>query len=308
MARIKQWLLTPSAINRLNLDSTLPRAERVVRWYYAVLFALSLLEGFGSRGHKLLAGNALWPVAWAPALGTVGVILIRALFIGGSLSALLKPDERWARGLAALGCLEFNAFSNSFGKINHAFHLWIVTSILLVFLPKLAANRRSRGHDYLQVLWYTQAFVLLTYSMAGSAKVIQAFGQWHSGERYWLLRPEALSIHVASHFIDMEHGTVFGTAIIHHPWLGFAFFLPSVCLELGSFFAGFVPRLHRVWGAGLILLHAGILTVMALNFYPAMLLLAVLICGSPFAAESMATGGVRPRFFRKLFSTADVGR
>jgi len=300
--------IRPRSIAGLDVTATLPRAQRVVRLYYAVLFVLSLLQALGSLDRSLSPGNALWPVAWAAHLGITGVLFIRALFIAGALAAMLKPEQRWARLLAFVGCLEFNAFSNSFGKINHSSHLWVVTALLLVFLPKASRDRRASGHEYLTVVWYCQAFVLLTYSMAGFAKVVQAVGQWRGGDRYWLLSPEALSAHVASHFIDMDHGTTAGNAIITHPWLGFAVFLPAVCLELGAFGVSFVPRLHRIWGVGLILLHAGILSVMGLNFYPAMLLLAVLICGSPFAAPLFAARGEPGSVFQKLSSPIDLGR
>jgi hypothetical protein len=302
-----RWL-RPRSIAELDLTETLPRALRIVRAYYAVLFVLSLLEGFGLLGRTLSAGGALWPVAWATHLGVAAVVFIRVLFIGGAFAAMVKPEQRWTRLLAFVGCLEFNAFTNSFGKINHSFHLWVVSAFLLLFLPKASRDRRTSGHEYLTVVWYCQAFVLLTYSMAGVAKLVQAVGQWRAGDRYWLLTPEALPAHVASHFIDMDHGTAAGMVVITHPWLGCAFFLSAVCLELGAFAVSFVPRLHRIWAVGLILLHAGILSVMALNFYPAMLLLAVLIFGSPFAAPLVQARAERRRFLPRLFSPLDLGR
>ena len=70
----------------------------------------------------------------------IGVALLAAAFLGA-----VFPDRRWARTLVFVGLLEFVALDNSFGKINHNHHLWVLTAFLLVFLPDAPARTANRA-------------------------------------------------------------------------------------------------------------------------------------------------------------------
>ncbi len=64
-----------------------------------------------------------------------GVLGILTGYLATTFLGAVFSHRRWARLLAFLGLLEFVALENSFGKINHAHHLWVLTAFLLVFLP-----------------------------------------------------------------------------------------------------------------------------------------------------------------------------
>jgi hypothetical protein len=59
--------------------------------------------------------------------------------------------------------------------------------------------------------------------------------------------------------------------------------LAALYLEVFAIVAAFRPRLHLVWGAGLILFHVGVLLAMGILFLEPPLLLLLLFVLSPFA-------------------------
>lgn len=134
-------------------------AQLLVRVFYAanlylVFRHLRLWPGW----RETAAVDPLWPVAWLPWVGSgPAVDLIMSVLLLGAFGAALLPRWRPARATAFLGLLLFHAFENSFGKINHGSHGWMLAAFLLIWLPdaSAAALERSRllRQRYLNAFW-----------------------------------------------------------------------------------------------------------------------------------------------------------
>jgi hypothetical protein len=185
--------------------------------------------------------------------------------------------------LAALGILEFTALDYSGGKIGHSSHLWVLTSLVLVFLPRLgpAAGRRER-QSYLNVFWTAHALVLLTYTMSGLGKVAGAVWQAFQGQ-VTAFHPQALSLHVAARLLETGSQSPVGSWLVEHSWFGWPLMLGTIYLQTFAFWSIFRPRLLRVWTVGLIAFHLATFFVLTIRFAPPVLLLAMWGLASPFA-------------------------
>lgn len=284
------------------------RACTLVRCYYgALLFlaVLSLPEWPGLLQHRSVA--PLWPVAWLSLVELpAGIVLIFVLHLTGSLAGALWPERRGARALAFVGWLQYVALINSFGKINHGLHLWVLTTFLLLFLPrrggKEAALSRARRQQFLQVFWSCQAVTLLVYSMAGLGKILGAIYQMAAGQAH-AFQPDALAILTADRLLQTNVRGLLSEWLIAHPWFGWPLMLADLYLQFFSFWAAFRPVLQRLWAVLLILFHVGAFLLMTIAFTQNVLLLAVLFMDSgadlPRALAALPLFG---QLFKKVFS------
>jgi predicted DCC family thiol-disulfide oxidoreductase YuxK len=241
------------------------------------------------RDYPNLQLDPLWPLFWTRWTGQEwGIRLALTAFLFGSLAAAFKPDWRWNRVLAFLGCLLGMALDNSFGKINNHLHLWTFAAFLLIFLPreKEAAQSVEGREAALRIFWGTQAFILLTYSMSGVAKLLGALVQMARGDAYWLFSPEALSRQVAERLLMTQEKSLLGAWIIAHPFWGWPALLAAVYLEVFSLAAAFRPSWHRPWALALVGMHVGIFLAMNVGFPHSILLLSLFFFASPFAGHS----------------------
>lgn len=268
------------------------KAENIIRFYYIALFYLSLHFGL-SRWLSFLSiteVEPLWPVGWIHFVDTsTAVNIIFSLFIVGSLFAIIFPHQRLARTLAFLGFFEFVAFTNSFGKIDHNYHAWILTSFLLIFLPSVKYKLSLAAiyyRKFLLVFWGCQAIVFLIYTMAGIAKIYSAFGQIGRGEIH-SFHPQALSLQIANRLLQTGDTTLLGAWLIEHEILGWVLYITSIFLELFAFYITFRPSLHKLWALGLIFMHIGIYLAMPAPFFENVLLLTILFFQSPFNPPKM---------------------
>lgn len=228
----------------------------------------------------------LWPVAWVPVLGIEPAVhLIMALLGVGAFAAALLPERRAARFGAFLGLLFFHAFVNSFGKINHSSHGWLLASFLLIFLPdagraRLARSRRLR-QQLLNAFWSAQAMLLVFYTLSGTWKALAAIPQIARGEVH-SFAPTALALHVAHRLLQTSGESVLGAFVVEHPLLGWPGFLLTLYLQVFSLWAAFRPSLHRLWGAGHLAFHFVVYLTMSVSFHPQVLLVGILLLASPF--------------------------
>jgi len=278
-----------SSLSALRGQTASFRAARiVVRCYYAVVlfFAATTMQdwsGYLDRREAL----PLWPVWWLHAVPLqAGMLGILAGYLVAAFLGAVFSDRRWARVLAFVGPLEFVALDNSFGKINHNYHLWVLTAFGLVFLPDIGARAatRTERQRYVTVFWACQAIVLLTYTMSGVGKVAGAIYQLCAGQNN-ILMPTGLAAIVADRLLQTNSTSWLGPWFVAHPWFGWPLGLASIYVELFSFWVAFRPSLHRWWAAGLILFHIGVYLLMRISFSPAVLLVGVLFLASPFRCE-----------------------
>ena len=258
----------------------------MVKIYYAVLLFFpiaSLPDWPGMLARATL--TPLWPVSWLRLVDLrSGVLAILIFYLCGALVGAIFPTKRWARVLTFLGVFEFSAFENSFGKINHSMHLWVLTAFVLIFLPRIdRANVASRNlrQRFLIIFWGCQAILLLAYSMSGLGKLLGGFYQLFIGQTHIFL-PGAFSMVVAERLQQTHSVSLLGPWLIAHPLAGWPFILADLYLQFFSFWAAFRPALHRFWAIALILFHIGSYLFMAINFAPMALLVAILLLNSPF--------------------------
>lgn len=262
-------------------------ARVIVRCYHAALLFLAVWLMPEWPGHLARRDvMPLWPVAWLPLVELrAGIAVILAGYVAGALLGALFPDRRWARALAFLGLFEFVAYNNSFGKIGHSLHAWVLTSFLLVFLPngwcRVQTPGRAVRQRFLLVFGACQAMLLLTYTMSGLGKVGRAVAQLCLGETN-AFHPHALAIVVADRLLQTNSQSLLGPWLIEHPLAGWPFLLATLYLQVVAFVVAFRPALHRAWAIGLVLMHVGTFLLLTVHFPQNILLLALLLFFSPF--------------------------
>ncbi len=270
------------------------KAKMLIPFFYYFLFfiAFTHLEGLNAL---IAAGAADFiprsPLFWAPYVDYSAVVTV--VFLGWTLTALLAsllPYARAARILAFVGFFEYHAFASSFGGPNHQWDHWLWISFILIFLPALTREPSSdTRRTFSLVFWGAQAFLLLTYTMAGIGKLTYAFIQFSQGQAH-AFSPDAGALYAATQ-LNLMHETVpLADIIISNPWLAWIPFLCLLELQTFALVVAFRPQLHRMWGLGLILFHIGtFLTMRAVFTAPSGLLLLFLLA-SPFAPEKQKLG------------------
>lgn len=243
----------------------------------------------------------LWPVEWLRFVELrTGILAILLLFLAGALLGATRPERRWARSIAFIGLFEFVAFQNSFGKINHSLHLWVLTSFGLIFLPSLDLPSRVVRQRFLLIFWVCQATVLLTYSMSGLGKLAGGLYQLCVGQNHIFL-PEGLAATVADRLLQTNSRSLLGPWLIAHPLFGIPLTLGTVYLQFFSFWIAFRPAAQRPWAVALILFHIGSFLLLSIQFFPSVLLLALLFLGVP-GRPSLAALPLFGKLLEKMFS------
>jgi hypothetical protein len=249
----------------------------VVRCYYAAILFFAVLS-LSDWAELLERTNVLplWPVAWLRLVEPrTGILVILVVFLAGALLGAILPEQRWARIVAFTGLFEFVALQNSFGKINHSWHLWVLTSFLLIFLPSLASVSRAVRQQFLLIFWACQAAVLLSYSMSGLGKLAGALYQLCAGQHH-LFMPDALAVTVADRLLQTNSRSLLGPWLITHPLWGMPLTLGVLYLQLFSFWIAFRPGAQKTWAVGLIAFHIGTFLLLSIQFFQSVLLLALL--------------------------------
>jgi len=263
-------------------------AQTIVRCYYAVVlfFAATTLHDWPSYLDRRET-MALWPVCWLNAVPLrAGMMAILGGYLAAAFLGAIFPARRWARALLFIGLFEFAALENSFGKISHNYHLWVLTAFWLVFLPKASvrtADRATRQH-FLLIFWGCQAIVMLTYTMSGVGKIGGAIHQFCTSQNN-LFMPTGLASVIADRLLQTNSTSWLGPWLLAHPWLGWPLGLAAMYLEFFAFWAAFRPALQRWWAAGLILFHIGIYILMGITFTQTILLVGLLFLTMPLAGD-----------------------
>jgi hypothetical protein len=297
---VSQWWTSPrwTLVDFLRFERrAYERSTLLVRVFYAASLTWALQSsGSWARYADSEAASPLWPAAWWFDWVNVrtGVNIIFGAYLGASMLALLFPEHRIARAAYALTLLQYIALVNGFFKINHGFHAWFFVSVVLVLLPNARSRARDRIADrqnFLMIVWLSQFVLLFFYTLTGAWKVRHAIEQFVGGE-VSAFHFRGFSLVLARKLLDANTPTILGDFLIRHQLLGWALFLATMYIETFSVLIAFRPRLHRVWGAGLILFHVGTQLAMAISFQPNVLLLGMFIVCSPFAPDRVVARDV----------------
>ena len=266
-----------------NVERSFIQAQVLVRCFYAAMLYISLTQlQRWQLFEQLVPLNTLWPVAWVSLLPwQTALYLVLGLFVTGAATALIFTEQRWARILAFLGCLEFYALYYSFNDISHRDHLFVLVAFMLILLTKASHNQSEEGkRTYLLSFFGVQAIIFLTYMMTGLTKVIISARSFVGGG-LTSFHPQTLVGYVANANLD-GNNTLLGPLLIQYPELGFLLLTTVVFVELFAFYIAFRPSLHRLYGVFMVGMHIGIATTVGLFFSTHLLTVALFLVASPF--------------------------
>lgn len=268
--------------------SIFERAYTLVRCYYVLnlFIAYSVALGVRRVGLSNVEPDYQWPVLWMNHVGlhSASLILVSALIVS-SIIGLLFSQHRWARILVSLVILEHAAWANSFGAINHGYHMGFWISFCLIFLPDGKASdllaSRVRRMQFLTIFSMTQALILLFYSLAGAYKVAAAVISLTRGH-FSAFAPEAMANTLAFRMLQSNSDALLAPFIIENHWIGWPLYLGLYYVQFVAILIAFRPQLHVAWGVFLIGFHVGTLIFMEISFSHHVLYLALLFVLSPF--------------------------
>ena len=268
------------------------RSVLLVRVFYAasMMWALQHAQSWADYANRS-AASPLWPAAWWFDRIDVrtGVNVIFTAYLVASALVLVLPERRLARAAYTLALLQYMALVNGFFKINHGLHAWLFVSAVLVLLPDgrwRARTRLADRHHFLSVVWCAQLVVLLFYTLTGVWKLAEAARQLLSGE-VSAFHFQGFSLILANELLGSSADTVLGDLLVRYERVGWALFLGTMYLEGFSIVAALRPRLHRIWGIGLILFHVATQLAMVIAFHPNVLILGIFLVNSPFLPERL---------------------
>lgn len=275
-----------------NHRSILERAYTLVRCYYAINLFMSygLARAVRRVGLSGAEPDYQWPVIWMyqTDLHSASLFLMSALIVS-SLVGLMFSQHRWARIMVSLVLLEHAAWANSFGAINHGYHMGFWISFCLIFLPDGKASKllahRARRMQFLIVFSMTQALILLFYSLAGAYKVAAAVISLTKSQ-FSTFAPEAMANTLAFRMLQTNSDALLAPFIIENHWVGWPLYLGLQYVQLVAILIAFRPQLHVAWGVLLIGFHIGTLMFMDIIFSHHVLYLALFFVLSPFAIRS----------------------
>ena len=283
-----------SPFNAKRHRAMFDQAFWLVRVYYAAMLYIAYTDMSRLWNTALKGGSIdpIWPAFWATDVQTAGTSLLVAL-IASAVLAVAIPDRRWPRILVFVCFLMAAAFRTSFGlgSINHGNHYWLWLGFCFCFLPSgsreyLRTSLASR-YRFLLTFWYTQALILLFYSMSGFWKVAAAIEALSLGE-FSAFHPDALAQIVAWKMIEIGEVTVLGPLLAENPWVGWPAHLAVIYVELVAIMILFRPALHRLWGLMLIIFHIGTFFLLDISFPKHVLVLTLLFVWSPFIQQAVS--------------------
>jgi hypothetical protein len=191
------------------------------------------------------------------------------------IATLLGWKYRVSAPLHALTLLWVTSYRNSWGMVFHSENLWVMHTLILAVLPaadawSLDARRHGprSGEPHARYGWGPKlmaTLAVLTYALAGVAKLSNSGGAWLDGH--------VLLSHVAwDNLRKLELGSLhspLGAALSHWPAVFAPLAWSSMVLELGAPIALFGRRLAWTWAIGMWLFHLGVAALMAIVFpYP----------------------------------------
>lgn len=267
------------------------RAITIVRAFYGLNLLWIIIEaGSWPRLRESDALHAAWPASWIPVDSPRPGITIVVVAVGvTSLWAAVAPQQRLARIAFAVALLEYMAVVNGFGKIVHNLHAMLYMSWALILLPRRAWERDdptvATRQLFLTVVWAAQSFVLFAYGMTGLWKVVYGVRDLILPDRGSLLEVEGFSVLLANRLNATDQVTLLGNELVDLPVLGWLLFLGTMYVETGSLLVIARPRLHRLWGFGLIGFHIGTQLTMGFTFTQNIAILVLFFVLSPQTVE-----------------------
>ncbi|HEU4410698.1 MAG TPA: hypothetical protein VFS43_35930 [Polyangiaceae bacterium] len=294
-----------------------PALERFLAWWTppapaARLASVRVLVGVYVLGYFALRARHLAAVARLPegqfrpvGLAALAPAPLPAPLVYASVAAAALAAVAFATGfryrvtgpLFAALLLWVTSYRNSWGMIFHTDNLAVAHVLVLGLAPAADALSRDAGrrggppppdgHRYGFPLRLLCLITVITYVLAGVAKVRNAGLGWAAGEtlRIWI---------GIDNLRKMELGDLYsplGFALLRHPWVFPPFAAYTLLVEFGAPLALLGGRPAKIWCWCAWLFHAGVLAFMGILFaYP----LSGIAFAPFFGAERLTLGRRQP--------------
>lgn len=272
------------------------RARLLICFFYGCLFYVAAVTQQTAATELAREGfDPLWSLIWLEGAHYHGALLgLNLAWMGATLWAVFQPHWRCARVAAFVALFFYASWENSFGKINHGYHLWIFLSFLLIFLPQgwhLAAANRLARRQVLTLFFGCQWVIGLTYSLAGIWKLYYGLLQWSVGQPS-VFSPNGASLIVANRLLQTNSEGLLSAFALQFPWLLWLGMLGVLYLQTFASLAALRGRLHAIWGGALILFHLSTGYLLTVWFNLSILLLLIFWVWSPFSPAKFQGGAI----------------
>ena len=230
---------------------------------------------------------------WKFAIRFIYIFFITSSILG----IIFWRQSTFVRILVSVSIIQFLSLISSFGSVDHYLHMMVITSIVLVFLPK--KNSLSYKSDFLKVIFGIQTIILATYSISGFYKLLGVVKQIKWGVTS-ALSPTGLTLQSAKTSYYSGNEYFFQQLLMDHQgyWIAILH-IGGYFVEFLSIFILFRIKIHRIWGLLLILFHLGIALTVGPDFSIHLLPIALFLLFSPFGAESYDLWSDSKTIFRK---------
>lgn len=266
MRRLADWWFEPAPAERLA-------ALRIGIGLYALVYLVARLPElvtvatlpaatFDPIGLTRLASTPL-PVAAVVAIAIVTCVALVGFTLGWA--------HRVVAPLAALGLLWTLSYRNSWGIVFHTENLVALHVLVLACSPAAdawALSHRSRGPapaGYGWPLKLMSTIVIVTYVLAGVAKLRLAGASWIDGDQF----RNQLAFDSLRKALLGGHVSVFARAMLDHRAVVAVFAVATLTLELGAPIALLGGRIAAAWVIAAWSFHVGVALLMNIWFpYP----------------------------------------
>jgi hypothetical protein len=284
LAKITAFL-RPVSLSALSQDAGVMKTARtLVAYYYYVLPYVAMLFLTGSIRDRSNF-EPFWPLSWVSWTGIdflTTISVIKLYFLAVAVAAIFLHRHRIVRILAFVAIWQVHGLESSFGYINHQWYEWMYTSFIFIFLPDIWKKESGeRNRFFLLYIWFAQAAIALTYTLAGTHKLLTAISQGLNGE-IGGFHPLAFAYRVAEWVPKLQAEALLAPYVVEYPYWGWA---PYVFIQFFQFLSLWVMvrvRLQRIWAGVLILFHIGVVLTMGISFHPLVILIVVMFLNSPF--------------------------
>ncbi len=266
------------------IDELYEGVKTVIRFSYVFFLLLVFLSAYHIQELEAAERiNPLWPMVVFQGVSSVYLALYFKISLLLSFVLLcFKNNNLFLKVFAFLNFFLFVAFTNSFGKINHGLYLPLMFLFCNMFMP----NSKKPHYKEKTILMFVsmQFFLLLTYSLTGFWKLFWGIVECVNGQ-VSLFSPLSLRniIILQNQLIEP---TLVGAWLIDNYFIGWILYLGAVYIEIFSIVVLFRANLHKIWGALLLLLHAGIALALDVSMYGAIMCIGLLLIMSPFNVGS----------------------
>ena len=266
-------------------------------YFYTLFLSISTFSSYNQFPEWYTIVNSqhlfepIWSLKWMTSIKNweLFVRLILCFFLISSFIGVLI----WRRSKLSRIAIFFSLFLylsliSSFGKIDHYLHISLLCSFILIFVPSsISTNSKLMNEIFPKIFFGIQTFILITYFTSGFFKILGILEQELLGLKS-ALSPDSLAQNLSKTSLATNADSFLQSFILNSPSFVFSVVLVfGFLIEFFSIYVIFRPKLHRIWGVLLILLHTGILLSVGPDFTYQIFIIGIFIFFSPFLIMEM---------------------